>query len=131
MLIDRSKTAWSEAVFQLTNRRGVDVVVDNVGAASWMGSIRALRTGGRMLVVGNTSGHQFDLDIRYVFAKQISILGSTMGRRDDYARVMKQFFDGRLRVVVGAELPLSEGRRAHELLEAGKVFGKIALISNG
>lgn len=128
VLIDRSKEDWPKAVYRLTGKRGVDVVVDNVGQDSWMGSIRALRPGGRMLVVGSTSGPRFELDIRYLFVKQIGILGSTMGSRDDYAAAMGQLFDGKLRAVIGAELPLSEGRKAHELLAAGNVYGKIVLI---
>jgi NADPH:quinone reductase-like Zn-dependent oxidoreductase len=127
VLVDRSQEDWSKAVYQLTAKRGVDVVVDNVGPASWMGSIRALRPGGRMLVVGSTSGPKFELDIRYVFAKQISILGSTMGNRDDYDRVMNLLFDGKLQAVIGAEFPLAEARQAQEMLAAGDVFGKIVL----
>jgi len=131
LLIDRSREDWPQAVFKLTKRRGVDVVVDNVGQASWRGSIRALRKGGRMLVVGNTTGPKFELDIRYIFVKQISILGSTMGARDDYAAVMGQLFDGRLQAVIGQEMPLADGRQAQELLEAGTVYGKIVLTSSG
>jgi NADPH:quinone reductase-like Zn-dependent oxidoreductase len=127
LLIDRSKDDWSKAVFKLTKRHGVDVVVDNVGPATWMGSIRALRRGGRMLVVGTTSGPKFELDIRYLFVKHISILGSTMGNRDDYATVMNMLFQGKLRAIIGAEIPLAEGRRAQELLAAGDVRGKIIL----
>jgi NADPH:quinone reductase-like Zn-dependent oxidoreductase len=127
ILIDRSREDWSKAVFELTAKRGVDVVVDNVGQATWMGSIRALRPGGRMLVVGSTSGPKFELDIRYVFAKQISILGSTMGNRDDYDRVMRLLFDGKLQAVIGVAFPLAEAREAQEMLAAGDVFGKIVL----
>lgn len=127
VLIDRSQEDWSKVIYQLTARRGVDIVVDNVGQASWMGSIRALRPGGRLLVVGSTSGPKFELDIRYVFAKQISILGSTMGNREDYDRVMNLLFDGRLKAVIGADFPLAEARQAQELLAASDVFGKIVL----
>jgi NADPH:quinone reductase-like Zn-dependent oxidoreductase len=127
VLIDRSQQDWSKAVYAATGRRGVDVVVDNVGQATWMGSIRALRKGGRMLVVGNTSGPHVDLDVRYIFAKQIGILGSTMGGRADYRAVMRQLFQGRLKAVIDAELPLSEARAAQEMLTAGEVFGKVVL----
>lgn len=127
VLIDRSQENWSKSIYQLTNKRGVDVVVDNVGQASWMGSIRSLRPGGRMLVVGNTSGPKFELDIRYIFVKQISILGSTMGNRNDYATVMRMLFEGQLQAVIGAELPLAEGRQAQEMLQEGNIYGKIVL----
>ena len=69
---------WAKKVFQWTNRRGVDVVVDNVGRTTLFGSIRSVRKGGRILIVGNTSGFEFELDIRYIFSKQISLIGSTM-----------------------------------------------------
>jgi NADPH:quinone reductase-like Zn-dependent oxidoreductase len=127
VLIDRSQEDWSRVIYQLTARRGVDIVVDNVGQATWMGSIRALRPGGRLLVVGSTSGPKLELDIRYVFAKQISILGSTMGNREDYDRVMNLLFDGRLKAVIGADFPLAEARQAQERLAASDVFGKIVL----
>jgi NADPH:quinone reductase-like Zn-dependent oxidoreductase len=118
---------WSKAVFQLTNRQGVDVVIDNVGQATMFGSIRSVKRGGRILVVGNTSGPKFELDIRYIFAKHISIIGSTMGPHRDYIRVMNLIFDGKLKPVIGAILPLSEAREAHRLLEDGKLFGKVVL----
>lgn len=128
-VIDRSQEPdWSRAVWQWTGRRGVDVVVDNVGQATWMKSIRALRPGGRLLVVGATSGpNPEDFDIRYVFSRQISILGSTMGTQGDFRTVMGLVFAGRLRPVIDRVLPLTvEGvREGHRLLEAGAVFGKI------
>lgn len=127
VLIDRSREDWPRAVFLATGKRGVDVVVDNVGQATWMRSIRALRRGGRMLVVGSTSGPQVDLDVRYIFAKQIGILGSTMGSRADFDAAMRELFRGRLRAVIDDELPLSEARAAQERLAAGQVFGKVVL----
>ncbi len=128
-VIDRSQEPdWSRAVWQWTGKRGVDVVVDNVGQATWMKSIRALRPGGRMLVVGATSGPSpEDFDIRYVFSRQISILGSTMGTQHDFRTVMGLVFAGRLRPVIDRVLPLTQegAREGHRLLEAGAVFGKI------
>jgi NADPH:quinone reductase-like Zn-dependent oxidoreductase len=118
---------WSKAVFQLTNRQGVDVVVDNVGQATMFGSIRSAKRGGRILVVGNTSGPKFELDIRYIFSRQISIIGSTMGPHQDYVRVMSLIFEGKLKPVIGAVLPLAEAREAHRLLEEGKLFGKVVM----
>ncbi|WP_448594665.1 zinc-binding dehydrogenase [Thermoflexus hugenholtzii] len=128
-VIDRSQEPdWSRAVWQWTGRRGVDVVVDNVGQATWMKSIRCLRPGGRLLVVGATSGpNPEDFDIRYVFSRQISILGSTMGTRDDFRTVMGLVLAGRLRPVIDRVLPFTEEgvREGHRLLESGAVFGKI------
>ncbi len=127
VIIDRSQENWSRAVWQQTNRRGVDVVVDNVGAATFFDSIRALAKGGRLVTVGNTSGPKTELDIRYIWSKQIGILGSTMGNRDDFARVMSLVFSGKLRAVVDRIMPLAAAREAQALLERGEQFGKIVL----
>lgn len=128
VLIDRSQEDWSRAVFLKTNKRGVDIVVDNVGQATWFGSIRALRKGGRMLVVGNTSGPKFELDIRYIFGKHLNIIGSSMGSRSDFATVMGLVFTGKLRPIVDMIMPLSEARAAHERMASHEHFGKIVLI---
>ncbi len=118
---------WSRAIYQLSNRRGVDVVVDNVGQATLGQSLRACRIGGRILIVGGTSGYQLELNIAQLFARQISLIGSTMGPHRDYMAVMEQVFAGNLQPVIGATLPLSEARQAQELLERNAVFGKVVL----
>ncbi len=126
--IDRSATPdWSKAVFSLTNKQGVDVVVDNVGKATMFDSIRSVRIGGRILVVGNTSGPLFELDLRYIFSKHISIVGSTMGPHQDYVRVMNLVFEGKLTPVIGEVLPLAEAARGHQIIEDGATFGKVVL----
>jgi NADPH:quinone reductase-like Zn-dependent oxidoreductase len=119
---------WSKAVFLASGKRGVDVVVDNVGQATWMQSIRALARGGRLVTVGRTSGYEAMTDVRFLFVKQISIVGSTMGSHQDYREVMRLVFDGTLRVTIDRVLPLSQGRLAHEILERGEQFGKIVLV---
>lgn len=118
---------WSREVYRLTGRQGVDVVVDNVGQDTFTSSLRCARSGGRILVVGNTSGPLVDLDLRHVFARQVSIIGSTMGPQQDYIRVMNLVFAGRLKPVIGARLPLSEHREAQRLLAEFEVFGKVVL----
>ena len=118
---------WSRAVYQLTNRRGVDVVVDNVGAATLGQSMRACRIGGRILIVGGTSGYQYELNVAQLFARHIALIGSTMGPQRDYVAFMAQVFAGNIRAVIGARLPLSEARRAQDMLEANAVFGKVVL----
>ena len=119
---------WSKAVFVASGKRGVDVVVDNVGQATWMQSIRALARGGRLVTVGNTGGWEAVTDVRFVWAKQISIIGSTMGSHQDYRDVMQWVFDGKLKPVIHTALPLSEGRVAHDILERGEQFGKVVLV---
>lgn len=118
---------WSRAVYQLTAKRGVDVVVDNVGAATLTDSLRAAARGGRILTVGNTSGAAVEIDNRLIFGKHLSLIGSTMGPHQDYVTVMNLVFKGKLKAVIGATYPLEQVREAHRALEAGDVFGKIVL----
>lgn len=129
VVIDRSRDAdWSRAVYQLTNKRGVDVVVDNVGAGTLPLSLRAARKGGRILTVGNTGGPAFEFDNRYMFAKHLTYIGSTMGTRADFAQVMSLIFAGRLHSVIDETFALQDARRAHEHMAQGEFFGKIILV---
>jgi NADPH:quinone reductase-like Zn-dependent oxidoreductase len=126
-VINYKQTDWSRAVFAATGKRGVDVVVDNVGAPTWTPSIRALARGGRLVNVGGTGGPVVEMDLRLVFRKQISILGSTMGSHQDFLEVMNLIWQGKLAPVIDRVMPLSEGRAAHEHLEKGEQFGKVVL----
>ena len=126
-LIDRSKEEnWSKTVFLESGKRGMDVVVDNVGTTFPM-SLRAARKGGRILTVGNTAGPRFEIDNRFVFAKHLSILGSTMGTNADFETVMDLVFDGRLNSVVDKTFPLKDAGEAQARLESGEQLGKITL----
>jgi NADPH:quinone reductase-like Zn-dependent oxidoreductase len=127
VLIDRSQVDWGKQVFQLTQKRGVDVVVDNVVGNTLMASLRAARRGGRILTVGNTAGPKVELDNRYMFGKHLSLIGSTMSTRAEFANVMGLVFAGRLRPVIDSRFPLSDIRAAHERLDQGDVLGKITL----
>ncbi len=127
-LIDRSKEDWSKVVFKLTRQRGVDVVVDNVGAETFFRSIRAARKGGRILTVGNTSGPKFELDNRYLFGKHLTIIGSSMGPHTDFLTVMDLVFEGKLTPVIDSTFPLEEAQAAQRKLESGDFFGKIVLL---
>lgn len=130
-LIDRSlEENWSKSVYSLTGRRGVDVVVDNVGS-SYPLSFRAAGRGGRILTVGNTGGSKFEIDNRFIFGKHLSILGSTMGTHVDFASVMGLIFEGRLTPPVGDVFPLSRAKEAQECLENGHQMGKIVLEIGG
>jgi NADPH:quinone reductase-like Zn-dependent oxidoreductase len=128
VLIDRSKQEnWSEEVYGLTARQGVDVVVDNVGAGTMPLSMRAARKGGRILTVGNTAGPKFEIDNRFIFGKHLSILGSTMGTHTDFAAVMGMIFEGRLKPVLDRQYPLREAAAAQKRLETDQQMGKITL----
>jgi NADPH:quinone reductase-like Zn-dependent oxidoreductase len=126
-LIDRSVDEnWSKTVFYMTDKRGVDVVIDNVGT-TFPSSFRAAAKGGRILSVGNSGGPRFEIDNRYIFSKHLSILGSTMGTRADFATVMDLVFAGKLKPVLDHNYPLADARLAHERLEQGEQLGKITL----
>jgi NADPH:quinone reductase-like Zn-dependent oxidoreductase len=127
VLVNYKSTPWSKAVWELTGRRGVDVIVDHVGEATFKDSVRSLRKGGRMVVPGATTGPMIELDARYLFWRQLSILGSTMANRREFDEVMKLVFMGRLKPVVDRVFPLEQARMAHEYLDRGEQFGKVVL----
>jgi len=127
VVINYREEDWSRRLYQLTNKRGVDVVVDNVGQATLPTSLRAVARGGRIVIVGNTSGPKTEIDVRFIFGKQISLIGSTMGSHQDFREVMALVWAGKLRPVVDRVLPLAEGRAGHEILAAGQQFGKVVL----
>jgi NADPH:quinone reductase-like Zn-dependent oxidoreductase len=125
--IDRVSESWSRAVWTTTGKRGADVVVENVGAATWKDSVRATARGGRIVTYGATTGPLAEMDLRYLYWRQISIMGTTMATDGEFDDVMRAIEAGELRPVVGEVLPLSEAARAHEMLEAGGVVGKLVL----
>ena len=111
----------------LTGGAGVDVVVEHVGEATWKTSLQAVRPGGRVTVCGATSGPNPPANLHRVFWKQLSILGSTMGTRADFAAVLDLVTSGRVRPVVDRVFPLAEAAAAHEYLERGEQLGKVVL----
>lgn len=126
-VIDRGKRNIAEEVRRLTQKRGVDVVFDHVGKAVWEECIKSLTKGGRLVTCGATSGHEAVTDLRYVFYKQLQILGSTMGKKGDLIKIMTFFEQGALKPVIDRIMPLKEVREAHRILEEGGQFGKIVL----
>ncbi len=127
VLIDRSQVEdWAKEVYRLTDKQGVDVVVDNVGT-TFPQSFKAARKGGRILTVGNTGGPKFQIDNRYIFGKHLSVIGSTMSNKKDFHTVMGLVFAGKLRPVIDRVFPLAEARAAQERLEKGDQLGKIVL----
>jgi len=118
---------WARQVFEATGKRGVDLVIENVGAATWKNSIRSLKGGGRLVTCGATSGPIGETLIPLVFWKQVHIIGSTMANRKEFHDVMGQFFAGRLKAIVDEVGPLKDGAAAQQRLAEGKQFGKIVL----
>ena len=125
--IDYTREDWPKEVRGLTNGRGVDVVFEHTGAATWPGSILSLRKGGRLVTCGATSGFEAKTDLRHVFYRHLTILGSMMGSKADLLAAMKFIESGQIRAVVDRALPLSEARKAHELMEDRAQFGKLVL----
>lgn len=127
VVINYNEMPWSKAVWELTGKRGVDVVLDHVGEATFKDSVRTLRRGGRLVVPGATTGELPQLDLRYLFWRHLSILGSTMSNQREFEEVMKLVFMGRLKPVVDKVFPLRQAREAHAYLERGEQFGKVVL----
>ena len=127
ILIDRLKEPdWSKVVYTATHKRGVSLVVDNVGTTFPL-SLRALAKGGRLVTVGNTGGPKFEIDNRYIFSKHLSIIGSTMGTLKDYQTVMALVANGTFRVPLDRSYPLRGALAAQKRLENGEQMGKITL----
>ena len=128
VVISHKDEEFDRVIRDQTNKRGVDVVVDYIGADTWVRSLRAARRGGRILTCGATTGPTPKTDLRYIFFRQLQIIGSTMGSPQDFAEVMRCVFRGQLKPVVDRVLPLTEAGQAHELIEARQVFGKLVLV---
>jgi len=127
VVYDRLETNWAKQVWLDTGKRGVDLALDAVGQSVWAQCLKALAVRGRLVTYGATTGAAGETEIRLVFWRQLSILGSTMGSAGEYRTVMDLVFQGKVSPVIHAVLPLEEARRAHEMLEAGEVFGKVVL----
>lgn len=126
-VIDRSQVNWGKEVQRLTEKRGADLVVDNVGAATLYTSMALTARGGRIVIVGNTSGPQVEIDVRMIFGKQISLIGSTMGTPQDFRDITRLIWSGRIKTVIEEIMPLKDGRRGFEMMERSGMFGKIVL----
>ena len=128
-LINYTTEEFDKAIRELTNKRGVDIVVDYIGADTWVRSLRSARRGGRVLTCGATTGFAPQTDLRHIFFRQVQVLGSTMGSHREFLDVMKCVFRGQLKPVIDRVLPLPEARKGHELIEQRAVFGKIVLTN--
>jgi NADPH:quinone reductase-like Zn-dependent oxidoreductase len=115
-------------VRKLTEKRGVDVVFEHVGKKTWEKSILSVGIGGRIVTVGATTGYDPLTDLRHVFFRQISILGSTMGTAGELVQVLRFVSEGKLRPIVDRVLPLAEARKGQGLLSDRAQFGKIVLV---
>jgi NADPH:quinone reductase-like Zn-dependent oxidoreductase len=112
---------------KITNKAGVDIVVEHVGKATWAESIKALKLGGTLVTCGATTGYEASIDLRFLFSRQQTVLGSYMGTMGELHEVLKHVFSGKLKPVVDRTSPLQEVRAAHEYMENSQMFGKIVL----
>ena len=126
--VNYTRDDWPKEVKKLTNGRGVDVVFEHTGAATWPGSIVSLKKGGRLVTCGATSGYDARTDLRQVFYRHLTILGSMMGSKAELLSAMNFIGTGQIRAVVDRTLPLAEARKAHELMEDRAQFGKLVLM---
>ncbi len=125
----RSDGEFSREIWARTNKRGVDVVLENVGAATWKQSVRSIAKGGRLVTYGATTGPIVEIDIRHLFWRQYAIIGSTMANNREFETVMRLVFDERrFQPLVDRVFALSEIRAAHEYLASGEQFGKVVLV---
>ena len=114
-------------VRRFTDKRGVDVVVEHVGQATWDRSVRSLAAGGRLVTCGNTTGWEAAVDLRFLFSRQLSLLGSYMGTKGELLQAVRFLIGGQLVPLVDAVLPLAAAAEAHRRLEHGDVAGKLLL----
>lgn len=116
-----------EEVKRLTNRKGADVVFEHVGAATWDQSVASLAAGGRLVTCGNTTGYDVHLDLRFLFSRQLSLLGSFMGSKAELYSVLELVNRGILNPVIDKVYPLEKAAEAHKHLEDRAQFGKVVL----
>jgi NADPH:quinone reductase-like Zn-dependent oxidoreductase len=125
--IHHYKQRISDEVRKLTNKEGVDIVIEHVGVATWEESVKSLKSSGTLVTCGATTGPSVGIDLRHLFARQLRLLGSYMGTMGELHEVLSHVFAGRLKPVVDRVFPLSETRAAHEYLEKSQMFGKVVL----
>lgn len=127
-VINHYQQKISDEVRKITSKQGVDIVIEHVGTATWDESLKSLRQGGTLVTCGATTGFQAGVDLRFLFSRQLSLLGSFMGTMGEFHEVMQHVFSGKLKPVVDRTFPLSEARAAHEYLQNSQMFGKVVLV---
>jgi NADPH:quinone reductase-like Zn-dependent oxidoreductase len=126
-VINHYKQKISEEVRKITGRAGVDIVFEHVGAATWDESMKSVKAGGTIVTCGATTGFEAKFDLRFLFARQLSFLGSYMGTMGELHEVLKHVFSGKLKPVIDTTFPLKDARAAQERMEKSEMFGKIVL----
>jgi len=127
VVMDHARDDIAERVLRATDGRGVDVVIEHIGPATWEQSLKSLAKGGRLVTCGATSGPEVKVDLRALYMRQTTVIGSIMGTRDELLAAVKWLGEGRIKAVIDSVLPLKEARAAHERMLDRKLFGKIVL----
>jgi NADPH:quinone reductase-like Zn-dependent oxidoreductase len=122
-----SDANWPKAVYVATRKQGIDIVVDNVGQATWGSSLRTLRAGGRLVTVGGTTGYDAAVPVNLIFGRHLSIIGSTMGTQGDYLKVMNLVFAGKLNPVIDSIFTMADFSNAMARMMSNEQFGKILI----
>jgi NADPH:quinone reductase-like Zn-dependent oxidoreductase len=126
-VINHYQQKISDEVRRITNKEGVDIVIEHVGQATWEESMKCLKPAGTLVTCGATSGPKVDMDLRFLFSRQLALLGSYMGTMGELHEVLGHVFAGRLKPVIDHTSPLKDIRSAHEYMEKSQMFGKIVL----
>lgn len=126
-VINHYQQKISEEVRKLTSKEGVDIVLEHVGAATWDESMKCLKPAGTLVTCGATTGPNVGIDLRFLYSRQLSLLGSYMGTMGELHEVLKHVFSGKLKPIVDRAFPLKDVRAAHEYMEKSQMFGKIVL----
>ncbi|MBZ5500591.1 MAG: zinc-binding dehydrogenase [Acidobacteriia bacterium] len=129
-VIHHAKQKLRDEVRRITEKRGADIVLEHVGAATWEESVNCLAHHGRLVTCGATTGFDVRLDLRYLFAKELTLMGSYMGSKHELLQVLKLVQAELLHPVVSEILPLKEAARAQEILERREHFGKVVLVTD-
>lgn len=126
-VINYQTADFAHEVLKLTKDRGVDLVFEHIGPATWTGSIRSLAKGGRMVTCGATSGREVSMDLRFFFVKELSVAGCYMGGRQELDQVLRLVAEGAIKPVVDTTFPLADAAKAHARMESRDHFGKLVL----
>ncbi len=132
-VINYKRSSFREEVKKILphyGKRGCEIVIDHVGTETFQESLKCLVWGGKLVSCGATSGSQVEIDLKPIFFKNISILGSTMGSKADLIRIVDHVKAGRLSPIVDSTFPMSEAPKAFERLESRKAFGKVVLTAD-
>jgi len=128
IVINTTEKNFAEEIRSITGKRGVDIIFEHTGAERWEQNILSLARNGRLITCGATSGAEAKTDLRYIYSRQLNILGSYMGGKRDLMEMLRFVREGKLKPVIDSVFPLSELRKAQEKMEDRNVFGKIVIV---